>query len=231
MYCVNCGIRLADTEKICPLCGTAAFHPDIQRPQAEPLYPADRLPAPQVRSRASQILLTALFLIPMLICLQCDLLVKGSITWSGYVMGALITGYVWFILPQWFRRPNPVVFCAADFLAAGLYLLYINLAVDGDWFLSFAFPVTGTVGLIAITVTALVKYVRKGYLYIFGGALIALGSFMPLMEFLLTITFAPIRFYGWSLFPLTALAVVGGALIFLAINRRAREKMEKRFFI
>ena len=124
-----------------------------------------------------------------------------------------------------------MVFCATDFLAAGLYLLHINLAVDGDWFLSFAFPVTGTVGLIAITVTALVKYVRKGYLYIFGGALIALGAFMPLMEFLLTITFEPIRFYGWSLFPLTALAVVGGALIFLAINRRAREKMEKRFFI
>ena len=118
-----------------------------------------------------------------------------------------------------------------DFLAAGLYLLYINYAVDGDWFLSFAFPVTGVVGLIATAVSALLKYVRRGLLYIFGGSMIAMGAFMPLMEFLLCITFEPIRFYGWSLFPLPALAVIGGMLIFLAINRRAREKMEKRFFI
>ena len=231
MYCVNCGVKLADTENVCPLCGTAVFHPDIRRPQVEPLYPADRIPAPQVSSRGAQIITTGLFLIPMLICFQCDLLINRGITWSGFVIGALALGYVVFVLPQWFRRPNPVVFCAVDFLAAGLYLLYINYAVEGDWFLSFAFPVTGVVGLICTALVALIKYVRRGMLYIFGGGLIAMGAFMPLMEYLLCITFEPIRFYGWSLFPLSALVVIGGTLIFLAINRRAREKMEKRFFI
>lgn len=231
MYCVNCGVKLADTENTCPLCGTAVFHPDIRRSQAEPLYPADRIPAPQVSSRGAQIIATGLFLIPMLICFQCDLLINRGITWSGFVIGALALGYVAFVLPQWFRRPNPVVFCGVNFLTAGLYLLYINFAVDGDWFLSFAFPVTGVVGLISTALVALIKYVRRGLLYIFGGGLIAMGAFMPLMEFLLCITFEPIRFYGWSLFPLTALVILGGMLIFLAINRRAREKMEKRFFI
>ena len=231
MYCVNCGVKLGDAEKSCPLCGTAVFHPDIPHPQGEPLYPADRLPAPQVSSRGGQIILTALFLIPLLICIQCDLLVKGSITWSGYVAGALVTAYVMLVLPHWFRRPNPVIFCPVTFTVAGLYLLYINYATEGSWFLSFALPVTAGVGLLSTAMVALLRYLRRGRLYIFGGAMIALGGFMLLVEFLLCVTFASIRFYGWSLYPLSALVVLGGMLIFLAINRRAREKMEKRFFI
>ena len=231
MYCVNCGVKLGDAEKSCPLCGTAVFHPDLPQPQGEPLYPAERYPAPQVSSRGGQIILTALFLIPLLICIQCDLLVKGGITWSGYVSGALILAYVVLVLPQWFRRPNPTVFCPVNFLTAGLYLLYINHAVDGNWFLSFALPVTAGIGLICTAVAVLLKYLRRGRLYIFGGALMALGAFMVLVEYLLCITFEPIRFYGWSVYPMTVLLILGGMLIFLAVNRRAREKMEKRFFI
>lgn len=231
MYCVNCGVKLGEAEKSCPLCGTAVFHPDLPGPKGEPLYPAERYPAPQVSSRGGQIILTALFLIPLLICIQCDLLVKGRITWSGYVAGALVTAYAVLVLPLWFRRPNPAVFCPVSFLAVGLYLLYINLVTGGNWFVSFALPVTAGVGLICTAVAVLLRYLRRGRLYIFGGAMMVLGAFMLLVEFLLCATFEAIRFYGWSLYPMTALMILGGMLIFLAVNRRAREKMEKRFFI
>lgn len=231
MYCVNCGVKLGDAEKHCPLCNTLVFHPDLPRTEGERLYPENRMPAPQVSSRGAQIIATAVFLLPLLICFQCDIQINRAITWSGYVIGALLSGYVVFVLPQWFHRPNPVVFCGVNFLTAGLYLLYINHAVEGNWFLSFAFPVTAVVGLICTAVTALVKYLRRGLLYIIGGALITLGAVMPLVEYLLVITFESIRFFGWSFYPLSALVVLGGMLIFLAINRRAREKMEKKFFI
>ena len=231
MYCVNCGVKLADTENTCPLCGTPAFHPELLRPAREPLYPPNRHPAPQVSSRGSQIIATALFLIPMLVCLQCDLLINRRVSWSGYVAGGLATAYVALVLPHWFRKPNPVVFCPLSFLAAGVYLLYINYAVKGSWFLSFGLPVTGGLGLLCTALAALLRYLRRGRLYIFGGALICLGAFMPLVELLLCATFASIRFQGWSFYPLTVLTVLGGMLIFLAVNRRAREKMEKKFFI
>ena len=64
MYCINCGVKLADSEKACPLCGTVPYHPQISRPEGEPLYPAGRKPKHQVRSRAAQIVATALFLLP-----------------------------------------------------------------------------------------------------------------------------------------------------------------------
>lgn len=231
MYCINCGVKLADTEKQCPLCNTRVYHPDISQKEADPLYPPQRYPALQVSPAGTRGILTALFLLPMLICLQCDLLLGGGLHWSGYVIGALLVLYTAFVLPSWFRKPNPVIFVPCSFAAIGLFLLYINFATGGSWFLSFAFPVTGAICLIVTAVVTLLHYIRKGTLYILGGAFLALGCFMPLMEFLLVLTFPAIAFVWWSLYPLTALVLLGGTLIFLAICRPARETMERKLFI
>ncbi|MBQ9746682.1 MAG: hypothetical protein IJW21_07645, partial [Clostridia bacterium] len=74
-------------------------------------------------------------------------------------------------------------------------------------------------------------YLRRGKLFIFGGATIAFGLFMLLVEFLLCVTFEGVRFIGWSLYPLITLVILGGLLIFLGICRPARENMERKFFI
>lgn len=231
MYCIHCGVKLADTEKCCPLCGTEVFHPEFIRENVSPLYPEDREPAPQVNSRAAQIVWTTMTLIALLTTLLIDLQINDRITWSGFVAGALLMCYVWLILPFWFRKPNPVIFVPCGFTATGLYLLYINLATGGSWFLSFAFPVTGYTGLVITAVVVLLRYLPRAGLYIIGGAGIALGIFMPLMEFLICITFVRPRFVGWSLYPFVALVLLGGMLIFLAIYRPARETMERKLFV
>lgn len=232
MYCINCGVKLADTEKQCPLCGTVPFHPDIDRPEAESLYPKDKFPQPQqVSPKGAMVVVTTLFLMPLLITLLCDLQINAKVTWSSFVIGALLVGYVIFALPGWFVRPNPVIFVPCGFGAVGLYLWYINFAVDGDWFLGFAFPVVACVGFIVTAVVTLLRYVRRGKLYIYGGALIAFGAFMPLMEYLINLTFDKTRFVAWSLYPLIALVLLGAMLIFLALCRPARETMERKFFI
>lgn len=231
MYCVNCGVKLADTEKVCPLCGVTAWHPETVPGNGEPLFPEDRYPAPQVSPKGTQIIVTTMFLLPFFITLLCDLQLSGTVTWSGFVMGALAVGYVVFVLPFWFRKPNPVVFVPCNFAAIGLYLLYINLATGGNWFLSFAFPVVGVVGAVVTAVVALLRYVRRGRLYVFGGAQLVLGFFMPLMEYLMVLTFDELRFVGWSLYPLITLVLFGGMLFFLARSGKARETMERKFFI
>ena len=231
MYCVYCGVKLANTEKQCPLCGTTVFHPDLVRGEGEHLYPPDRNPVPQANSRILLIVATTFFLLPMLITLLCDWQINRAITWSGYVVGALLMSYTILILPNWFRKPNPVIFVPCGFAAIALYLLYINLATGGHWFLSLAFPVVGALCLISTAVVTLLRYLKGGQLYVIGGAAVALGLFMPLMEFLIYITFDLSRFAVWSFYPLIALVLIGGMLIFLAIYRPARETMERKFFL
>ena len=70
---------------------------------------------------------------------------------------------------------------------------------------------------------------RKGKLYIIGGALMILGAFMLLIEFLMGTTFN-LQFIGWSIYPLCELLLFGGLLIYLAINSAARETMERKLF-
>ena len=230
MYCIKCGVKLANHQKQCPLCNTVVFHPDIQLSEDLP-YPAQRQPVPQMRSQVALVIVTTFFLIPLLITLLCDLQINYTVTWSGYVAGALVVCYTMFVLPCWFRNPNPVIFVPCSFAAVGIFLMYISWTTEGGWFLSFAFPVTGGIGLIVTAVVALLKYVRKGQLFIIGGAFIALGAFMPVMEFLLNLTFGFPQVFIWSIYPLVTLVLLGGMLIFLAIYRPARETMEQKFFI
>lgn len=231
MYCINCGVKLADSQKKCPLCGTVVFHPDLPQPNGEPLYPAGRYPGSKVNQRSILAILTAVFLLPLFVTLLVDLQISGSVTWSGYVMGAILLSYVIIVLPFWFRKYYAVIFVPCNFLAIGLYLLYIDLANRGGWFLSFAFPVVGGLGLIVTAVVVLTRYLRRGWFFIFGGAAIALGAFMPLMEFLLKITFHFPKFYAWSLYPLIVLVLLGGVLIYLGASASARETMERKLFI
>ncbi len=231
MYCINCGVKLADSEPKCPLCGTVVFHPDLVRPRGERLYPANSKPAPRANVWGVMTVLTVLFLLPAAIVLLCDVLLSGSVTWSGYVVGSMIVAYISLFLPQWFAKANPVIFVPAAFAAVGVFLLYISYATGGGWFLSFAFPVTGGAALIATALAALLRYVRGGRLYIIGGACVASGCFMLLVEFLLNHTFGLTHGFIWAWYPLLVLCVVGGLLLFLAICRPARESLQRRLFL
>lgn len=229
MFCVNCGVRLGDSEKKCPLCGTTVYHPEIKQKEVRPLYPKGRNPEIKPNSRAFNGIFIILFLIPLLICLIADFQRNGRLNWFGFAAGGIFLGYLVFAFPLWFRKPNPVILIPCDFFAAGLYLQYINKATGGDWFLSFAFPLTAALAIIVCTVTALTHYLAKGKFYIFGGGTIAFGAFMILVEFLLKVTFG-IKLIGWSVYPFIIFGLMGGLLIYLGINRSAREMMERKLF-
>ena len=232
MYCIRCGVKLAEDKKPCPLCGTVPFHPELEPQEAKPLYLQGRYPSTHVsRNVAMTVISTVLFLLPMVITVLCDVQVSKNITWSGFVIGALTSVYVWGVLPFWFQKPNPVIFVPCGFGALAAFVLYINYATGGAWFLSFALPVIGAATLIVTAVVVLMRYVPMGALYIFGGALIALGLFMPVMEMLLNLTFHLEHGLVWAFYPLAALVLLGGMLIFLAICRPARETMERKFFL
>ena len=167
----------------------------------------------------------------MIIVFLCDWRIYRAVTWSGYVIGALGLSYVSIVLPSWFKKPNPVVFVPIGFCAVGVYLLYISLHTNGGWFLSFAFPLVGGLGVLITAFVTLLKYLKKGKLYVFGGFFMALGGFMLLIEYMANITFNVSEFHGWSLYPLVSLVMLGLFLIFVAIYRPAREVMERKFFI
>lgn len=229
MYCIKCGAKLESSEEICLLCGTKVYHPDFKIDTEKRLYPKDRVPEIKHRSTSFNVAVIIMFLITIVVSFLADFNYDGEIEWFGYVMGALIMGYTAFALPLWFEKPNPVIFTPCVVAETIGYLLYINCITDGDWFLSFAFPVAGGFGIIVTAVVTLLYYLKKGKLYIWGGAFTLTGGFIMLIEFFITVTFE-IGFMGWSLYPLSVLVLLGGLMFYLAINKSAREVMERKLF-
>ena len=231
MYCVKCGVALGDTEKQCPLCSTPVYHPELIREDVEPLYPHDSMPPKQPHPWGVLLIVSLLFLLPMSICLAADLNINGQMNWSGYVIGTLVMLYTMTVLPSWFRKPNPVIFVPVSFGVIALFLLYVCLINGGNWFLPFAFPVTGFLCLLVTAVVVLCRYTRKGLLYVFGGASLAMAGFMVLLEFLLHITFGLPGIGTWSFYPMSVFALLGIGLILIAIVPSFRESLSKKFFV
>ena len=230
MYCINCGVKLADSQRTCPLCQTEPIRYLEQRKWESGSYPQNRQPDVRPKSGAVNGCILTFFLICAVVTGLVDLQTDKKLSWFGFAAGGMLLAYVVFALPLWFQKPNPVIFVPCSFGAACLYLLYMDLATTGTWFLPFAFPVTAAFGLLATAAVTLLRYIHGGRLYIIGGGFIALGGMLLLVESLLVSAFER-RFVGWSLYPLFVLFLLGGLLIFLAINKTAREVMERKFFI
>ena len=97
--------------------------------------------------------------------------------------------------------------------------------------MSFAFPVVGSLGIIASAATAVLYYVKKGYLYTVGGLLIALGVWTVFLEYDIRSTFGVFPPFYWSMAPLTVFAVLGVMLIVIAIVKPLKESLRRVFFI
>ena len=229
MYCVNCGAKLEAGEDKCPLCSIRVYHPDIVVEKEKRQYPENRMPKIKHRSAIFNGAVIIMFLIPVVVSFLADYHFDRQIKWFGYVLGALVMAYTAFALPMWFRKPNPVIFTPCVAVEAIGYLLYINCITAGKWFLTFAFPVAGGFGIIVTTAVTLLHYIKKGRLYIWGGTFTLTGAFIMLIEYFMSVTF-DIDFFGWSLYPLAVLVILGALMFYLAINKSAREVMERKLF-
>lgn len=231
MYCIKCGVELSDTKNACPLCGTVPYHPDIAETSELPPYPPFVKPEKKMNRSLTMLLLTLLYTLCAAQLALCDVMISSRFSWSLYAIGGMILFYVAALLPLWFKKPNAVIFTPCFFVGTELYLLMANALTGGGWFLSFAFPVAGIAGLIITVVVALAKYVKKGYFYIVGGAVIAIGAYVVLVEIFATVTFNLDKFHMWSFYPASGCLILGMALIILGVCAPLRNWFAKKFFI
>lgn len=230
MYCVKCGVELAEGERKCPLCKTPLYFPGLPDNPERP-YPEFSNTKEKMSPRGLYFIISFLFLMAAVIPVVCDLSLNSRIGWSGAVIGGVILGYVIFVLPAWFSRRSPAIFVPVDFFACGLYLFFIDFVTRGGWFFSFAMPILAALALITSAVTILIYYLRCGYLYIYGGAFIAMAFFSVFVELMIHVNFGIHERLIWSVYPFTALFLIGIMLIVIAIVPPFRESLRKIFSI
>ncbi len=231
-YCVKCGVELNDSEKKCPLCKTKVYHPDLPSTDGKTPYPPYvKEHEPVVNKTGTLFILTVLYLTSIIFLTITNLNTGSHLSWARYPVGGLTLLYIFFVLPLWFRKPKKLILAGVDFIAIGLYLLWINSFIGGNWFLTFALPATGGLAIVVITFLALMQYFRISKLFIIGGAIMSLGGYTILLEYLINVTFKDSNKFIWSLYPLIFCFMLGIALIVIEIHKPLKDALAKKFFV
>ena len=227
MYCMNCGTRLGDGEKKCPLCGFVL--PIISEKKG--LYP--QTPRPKVREDFRGVLLFITLLLVGIggACSAMDLVYFETVEFSAFVWMGIFLFYFSVVMPRWFSKANPVIFVPVFFLCLLLCLLYLDLRYGNGWFLPFALPSVGSFALLLTAAVTLLYYLPKGRLYVFSGFFYGISLLSPLTEALYRLYFAHDFSLKISLVPLIIFFLLASGLLVIAIVPAFRQYMEKRFFV
>ena len=229
MYCIHCGVKLQENSGECPLCHTPVVN--IPMPGRQETAYSDRYPVRESQSGKMILLglVTVILAATALGCLIFCLKSRQDVAWSGYVALGIALAWIWFVLPQWFRRWRPMIFLPVDFAAVAGYLLYICGKTGGDWFLSFAFPVTMMAGVLTIGGVAMMRYIVQGRLRLMSLLVIAIGLSFMLIEFFQHITFGTPMFV-WSLYCVTVFGLIGLFLFAASFVPPLRAWIRRKFF-
>ena len=231
-YCVNCGVELSGSEKYCPLCNVEVFNP--KEPWKEP---AERPYSHHLDTLVKRVdrryfaTLAALFMaIPMLITLLYDIVADGSITWSAYVVGAIALLFIFVILPLYFKKYHTVIFLSANCAAVLLFLLFIESANGGNWFMTIGLPVT-VVASVEVIILALLFTKQKSITFLLKMAyiLIAAGVLAVCIELIISASISQ-AVLGWSVYVLVPCAVLSIAALILEHRKNLKEEIKRRLF-
>jgi len=230
MYCVKCRVKLSDDLNVCPLCQTKVYYNEEHiAVNKEKKYP-ETMPTKNHANKSLASILTMLSLLATSIILILCYQLYDEIRWGGYAILSIGLLYVFFILPLWFKKYNPIVSTIINHIAIALFLLYVNFKTGGNWFLSFALPLTIIICFNAVLAIILIKYVSKGGYFIAGGIIIIIGLSSMLIEFFQHLTFNS-KMFVWSLYVVSCCTIFGIFLLLAGIIKPLKNYLNKRFFI
>lgn len=236
-YCVNCGVELADSERLCPLCHVPVVNPC--KPWTEPSqtpYPRRVETVLNSVDRRYAVLITTISLaIALLCCVLMDLLTAQKITWSGYVAGGLVCVFVWTLLPLLVRRPNVYLCILYNTAALLLYLaaiLYQAKALSAFYYLAapLALLLCG-VSYAAAPIVLSKRLARK--LYKPAILMMEFAGFCLLVEAVIDLYVSGGQSYrpDWSVAVAAVSIITGLLLIMLEGRNRLKDRIIRRLFI
>lgn len=232
-YCVECGVKLDPSLKICPLCCTPVINPNElnknQSPDHSSPFASHKGEVDPMSKKDVGIWLSIVFGSTSLACGLLNLFIFDYNRWSIPVVGACIMLWILFCPRMFFPK---IPFCI-NLLLSGLSIIFYEysltfLTQTDRWFFELCFPITllclillSIMGILfhfvshSILATALYLFVIVGILCIFVELTIDKFWGMPPKLF-------------WSAIVFSVCAVISIALFSIMSIKRLRETVRKR---
>ncbi|MDP2892496.1 MAG: DUF6320 domain-containing protein [Bacillota bacterium] len=232
-YCVNCGVELDKPEKKCPLCGVKVINPRQNKSSGiDKEYPENRdIHVPLIDKALWVKLLSIILATPAVICLILNLFYNGTVSWSLYAIGGIAVAWSLGVSPFLFKKPAAIKWIIIDVAAVLGYLKLIEYLAVNTWFLPVALPIVLGAALFTLVITVLIqRHVLKD-LNIPCAIFLAIGLLLVGVEIVLDLHFTGTLRVEWSWIVLVSCMAMATTLAVLERQKKAKEKLRRRFHI
>ena len=230
-FCVHCGVRLGEGETRCPLCGIVSVDPlSHQEPVSEKPYPT-RTPEQEIRrgKRFFLTLICMMLLTPAAICLLCDIVPNGTLTWSLYPISALVLLFLTFLPPILVDTHKRLYACLTALVTLNVYLFLVErFSHTEGWFFPIALPAVLAAALMIGIIVLLRKLDKLNKISLLASILLANAIECVLVEVLCSHALTGAIAIHWSWFAFVPSLILSICFFAINANRPLRDEFRKR---
>ncbi len=230
-YCVNCGVELDASAKVCPLCNTPVINPKAleQMASAQPPFPEEKGQVEAVKRKDLGILVSMVVLATAVTCGILNALVFKETPWSLAVIGVCAILWVMLIPAVIYAKQPVYVSLLFDGAVVILYLYMLTfLTGSREWFLGLGVPITVLVTVLAEIFTLCVRKLPRSFLTVGLYCFTAVGLLCMGLEMLIDRYIAGKIALSWSAVVMTVCAILDIAVITMLSRRRLRNEVRRR---
>lgn len=228
-YCVNCGVKLAKSENVCPLCNTKVINPNKLKEEYIPAYSNKIEKIKTINYKFLAKLIILILLTIALITVLCDLIITKSISWSIYVVCAILhlSSYLIFAFKKSIYISYAVIFITTELLL--FVIAYLNNGMH--WYIYLVLPFVFIFWSYVVICTRIIKKKNKGLLRRFVMCLLFSAFALIGIESGIDLFKNNELNYTWSLYAALPIIIISILLFLLSFNRKLIEEIKQRIFI
>ena len=228
-YCGNCGVKLKESEKVCPLCNTKVINPNNLKTEFIPAYSQNIEKTKKVNKKYLCFLITIILMGVTIITVLCNLIFTGNITWSIYVVASILflNSKLSFVL---FKNKFFPLFI--DLLTTETLIYVIAYLNNGlHWFYYLVCPFIFIIWIYIILCTFVLSKKKYNLLRRFSVAFSFISVILLIIESCIDMYKYEKITINWSIYAILPIIIIGTILFLISYNRKLIEEIKQRIFI
>lgn len=228
-YCVNCGVKLKKSEKVCPLCNTRVINPNILNNEYKPVYSTIVEEYHKINTKYLCMLITEILFVVALITVLCDFIITKNFTWSIYVVASIIylDSKLSFILYK--KKFIPLIIELLSTEGLLFVIAYLNNGLH--WFLYLVCPFIFIVWLYIILCIFIFRNKKYNFLRRFALAFSSISVILLVIESCIDLFIKEKIFLTWSIYASLPIIIISILTFIISYNKRLLDEIKQRIFI
>ena len=228
-YCVNCGVKLKQSEKVCPLCNTKVINPNNLKDKFTPAYSQVVEKHKGINKKYLCKLITVVLICAAIITVLCDLIFTGNITWSIYVIASILflDSKLSFILFK-----NKFIPLIIDLFATEILIYVIAYLNNGlHWFYYLVCPFIFIIWFYIVLCAFVLSKKEYNLLRRFSVAFSFISVILLTIEMCVDMFKYEKILINWSIYAVLPITIIGLILFIISYNRKLIDEIKQRIFI